>query len=94
MAQTQEVKGVATSIRTENGYTAVRYHNTDVVQFNNEKIILNTGGHKTRTTKLRMNQTSNQYDLGYRVYAKNHEWYVDFKDETLEFENNMVLNRK
>ena len=81
MAQSQRVSGVATSIRTDSdGYTCVRYHQTDVVRFKGERIILNTGGWFTATTKLRMNQASNQFGLGFRVYQKNHEWFVSLRD--------------
>lgn len=76
MAQTSTVRGVATSIRTtEDGWTHIRYHNTDVVSFNEHRIILRTGGWKTVTTKLRMNQAARQFKLGYGVSQKNHQWY-------------------
>lgn len=42
----------------DEGYTNVVYHETAVVKFNAEKIILNSGGWRTNTTKLRMNQAS------------------------------------
>jgi len=77
MEQTTEVKGIATSIRDEDGWIVVRYHNTDVVKFNADKVILNSGGWQTVTTKVRMNQAANQFGLGYYVYQKNHIWYVN-----------------
>ena len=81
MGQTQRVSGVATSIRRDqDGYTCVRYHQTDVVRFKDESIILNTGGWFTATTKVRMNQASNQFGLGFHVYQKSHEWFVRMED--------------
>lgn len=77
MPQTKEVRGVATTVRTEGKTTHVRYHATDVVSFNDEEITLRAGGHLTYTTKLRMNQTATQYNLGFRVFQKNKEWFVD-----------------
>ncbi|KKM66060.1 hypothetical protein LCGC14_1484950 [marine sediment metagenome] len=76
MTQTWKIRGRATRITTENGTTRVRYHDTDVVVFDDETIMLNTGGWRTVTTKTRMNQTANQYDLGFSVYQKNFEWFV------------------
>jgi hypothetical protein len=83
-----------TAIFTANGMTHVRYHQTSVVSFDSTKIKLDTGGWKTHTTKLRMNQASNQYGLGYRVYQKDFEWYADFKGREIPFDGNgLVLKR-
>ena len=71
----------------------VRYHQTDVVKFNHEKIILNSGGWNTFTTKTRMNQASNQFGLGYYVYQRDFDWYVDYNGRTLEFFRHMELDR-
>jgi hypothetical protein len=56
--------------------TIVRYHDTDVVSFNRDGILLNHGGYKTATTKRRMNQVSEAFNLGFKVYQKNFEWFV------------------
>lgn len=94
MSQNKEVKGVATSVYTdENGAQCVRYHETVVFQRTAEgSIILRTGGWRTATTKLRMNQAFNQFDLPYSVYQKKSDWFVwirgtdthiPFDDDTL-----------
>jgi len=80
MSQTHRVSGVFTSIRVDDvGYTCINYRGTDVVKFNQDEIILNTGGWRTFTTKLRMNQAAHQFNLGYSVFQKNYEWYVAWK---------------
>jgi len=62
---------VATKIRRdENGNVFVRYHNTDVVTITDHSVILNHGGWITRTTLRRMNQASEQWNLGYRVFQR------------------------
>lgn len=90
MPQTQRVSGVATSIRGEEGRTIIRYHNTDVVSFNDKDVILNTGGWKTATTKTRMNQASNQFGLGYQVSQKKGDWFVDYKGQTIPFDSDSL----
>ena len=65
-----------TTVRTKLGVTTVRYHSTDVVQFDNALIHLDTGGWKSNTTKLRMNQTANQFGLNFQVYQHKFEWFV------------------
>ena len=82
-----------TSIVTLEGMTNVVYHNTAVVQFNNDKIVLNSGGWDTRTTKTRMNQASSQYGLGFEVYQVNFSWYVDYDGDTIPFTDGMILDR-
>ena len=93
MASLQKVGTHKTSIYTEAGFTQVRYVNTAVVKFNSEKIILNSGKWKTVTTKTRMNQASNQFDLGYRVFQKDSNWFVEWKGETLDFFDGIELTR-
>lgn len=96
MSQTQEVRGVATSIRTENGWTIIRYHSTDVVKFNDKQIILDSGGWLTATTKTRMNQAANQFDLGFHISQRNFKWFVvDLRidHEALDFQDGMTINR-
>ena len=93
MTQQQRVGTHKTSIVTLEGMTSVVYHSTAVVQFNSDKIILNSGGWETATTKSRMNQASNQYGLEFEVYQVNFSWYVDYKGETIPFRDMMRLNR-
>lgn len=92
MSQTQRLSGVATSIRREGNDMCVRYHDTDVVRFDDPrlKIVLNTGGWKTATTKTRMNQASNQFGLEYEVYQKKGDWFVDYKGKTIPFDNDVL----
>ena len=74
-----------TSIINNNSITSVCYHNTEVVKITDNKIILNSGGWLTATTKRRMNQASLTYGLGFSVYQVNYSWYVDYKgDKTPE----------
>jgi len=75
----------ATTVRTEEGVIIVRYHLTDIVKIEADRITLDTRGYFTNTTKNRMNQVSQVFELGYRVYQKKGEWYVDYKDETFQF---------
>ena len=93
MTQTQRVGTHKTSIVQLEGLTSVVYHSTAVVQFNHDKIILNSGGWDTRTTKTRMNQASSQYNLGFEVYQVNYSWYVDYDGETIPFADGMILDR-
>jgi hypothetical protein len=41
-----------------------------------------------------MNQASNQFGLGYQVYQKDWQWYVDFDGQTIDFHDGMELTRQ
>lgn len=82
-----------TTIFTEGDVTHVVLHSTKVVSFNKYRITLNTGHRKTVTTKSRMNQAAETFNLGYRVFQKNFVWYVrvpsgktiQFTESTMSF---------
>lgn len=103
MSQTSRVGKTATKIFKTvewngNGafsVTIVQYHDTAVVTFCDEWIKLNSGGWRTKTTKLRMNQTANQFDLNFDVFQKDYQWFVrDVVVGTLvPFEDGMILQR-
>ena len=77
MATMQRVGTTATSITRHDGILRVTYHGTDVVTVGpNGSVGLSTGGWRTVTTKARMNQASNQFDLGYTVYQEKGDWFV------------------
>ena len=85
-----------TAIYSDNGTTKVILYSTKIVEWNHNRdsIILNNGGWMTVTTKRRMNQVAEQFDLGFTVYQKDFEWYVVLNGQTLPFENGMELRRE
>jgi len=93
MAQMYRIGKHATSVFDDDGVMTVVYHDTAVVRFDEKKIILASGGWETQTTKTRMNQASNQFGLGYSVFQRNFEWFVEWKGEILPFHSGMVLKR-
>ena len=105
MAKTDKVGTHKTAIYHSDGYTCIRYHSTEVVKFNTDEIILNSGGWHTVTTKLRMNQASYQFGLGFYVHQRQFEWFVTSKDtvrmnfvtngnRTYDFKDGMILERQ
>jgi len=75
----------ATTVRTEEGVIFVRYHLTDIVKIEVDRITLDTRGYFTSTTKRRMNQAAETYELGYVVYQRKGKWYVNYKNEVFQF---------
>lgn len=95
MSQTHTVGQRATTVaRGTDGALRVTYHSTDVVTVHkNGSITLNTGGWRTATTKLRMNQASNQYGLGFQVWQKDFSWFVEWKGKSLPFDDYTITLR-
>ena len=85
-----------TAIYSDNGTIKVILYSTKIVEWNHNRdsIILNNGGWMTVTTKRRMNQVAEQFDLEFTVYQKDFEWYVVLNGQTLPFENGMELRRE
>lgn len=93
MGRMHRVSHNNTSIVRQNDAGAVILHGTPVVTWDKDRIILNSGGWRTTTTKARMMQASNQYGLGYCVFQRAGEWYVTFKGAILPFKDGMTLKR-
>ena len=69
------------------GSVSIELHSTKVVVlYPNGLVKLQTGGWQTVTTKDRINQYS-----PYKVYQRNHEWYVRKGEKVLPFLENMVI---
>jgi len=93
MTQQYRIGKVATHIHRDGDKVTVYYHDTPVVSFDDNRIVLKNGGWYTATTRTRMNQVSNTYGLGYGVYQRNFKWYVDYAGKKCEFEEGMALKR-
>jgi hypothetical protein len=94
MAQQHHLGTRATNVSTREGTTYVRYHATDVVAFNQTTITLRSGGWRTQTTKNRMNQAASQFDLGFTVFQKDFDWFVDLPNgKRVDFAEGMQIAR-
>ena len=93
MAQQHKVGSVHTAIqRSRDGITRIVYHSTAVVEIAPDgSVTLDSGGWRTSTTKTRINQASNQFALGFQVYAKAGSWYVHFDGRDLPFSDGMTI---
>ena len=88
----QTIGKVATTIKHDGDFTTVRYHDTDVVTFTNEKVTLDSGGWRSPTTKVRMNQASNQFNLHFDVFQKDFDWFVSLPNcRIVPFKDDMVF---
>ena len=82
-----------TTVSHSDGKTRVTYHSTDIVAWDNDQIVLQSGGWQTVTTKRKMNQAAAQFGLDFSVYQKDFCWYVVKDGKTLDFKDGMIINR-
>ena len=83
-----------TTVSYSQDYTRVVFWTTEIVRFNSQEIVLNTGGWHTATTKRRMNQVSDSFGLGFHVYQEDFIWYVSVNGEVIPFEDGMTIERR
>lgn len=81
-------------------YIIVTLHNTDIVKIKRNKnkgghrwtdIYLDSGGYNTATTRRRMNEVSEAFGLGFRVYSKKHQLHVEHKGMIESFNEKISL---
>lgn len=94
MPNAYKFSGVLTHVfYEEDGSVRGVYRGTAVcVMSKDGKVRLWSGGYRTYTTKLRMNQFSNQFCNGrFSVYQKGGNWFVTTKDGTIPFVDGMEV---
>lgn len=87
MSQMSKVSKNNTIIRTEDGVTSVALHGTEIVWFGPGTIVLKHAGYKTATTRNRMTQVSNQFNLGFGIQQIKGAWFIIFKGHKIPFDN-------
>ena len=60
----------------DNDNGSVIYTNTNIVDWDEDSIKLNSDGWQTVTTKKKMNQTSEMFGLDFQVFQKDFDWFV------------------
>lgn len=82
-----------TTVSEEDNQKCVKLYDTEIVRFDQNVIVLDSGGYFTKTTKNRINEVSREFDLGIYVSQKGGNWYVEVGDKVIDFENKMEIKR-
>ena len=83
-------------INYKDGSEAIRLHNTDIITFKGNKIILNSGGWRTHTTKARINEYLPE---GLNLFQQNNIWYISRDNnynikEAIVYYDNITFNKE
>jgi hypothetical protein len=73
----------------EGNRIAIRLHDTNIMTFEGNEIILDSGGWQTRVTKDRMNDYLPS--VGYHIEQKNYEWTLVHGDERIPFKDGIRI---
>ena len=73
--------------------STVVLHRTAIAVYDhkNEALKLNSGGYTTNTTKSRLNAILDEVKYGCKVFQKQWNWFVSYRDETASFWDGMIL---
>ena len=67
----------------------IRLHSTNILEFDDNQVKLDSGGWETVTTKDRMNK---YLPNDIKVFQKDYKWYVSYHGTGLDFKDGMVLD--
>lgn len=80
-----------TYLLNTNGVITIRLHNTDVLTIAKDKLVLNSGGYRTHTTKGRLNDL---LPPGYSLCAENGLWYLATPSEIYTYADGITITSK
>ena len=69
----------------------VYLHGNHIATVKDNSILLFDGGWQSNTTKSRLNALCYEFSYGARVFQKNFEWFVGYKNLTEDFVNGFEL---
>ena len=70
-------------------------HRTAIAVYDhkNQALKLNTGGWATVTTKSRLNAILSELITGARVFQRDFIWYLNYNNQTHDFNDGMILSQ-
>jgi len=69
----------------------VYLHGNHIATVKSNSIIIKDGGWQSNTTKSRLNALLDEFSYGMRVFQKNYEWFVSYKNVKEDFVSGMEL---
>ena len=80
-----------TTVQHDGDETFVFLHGNHIATVRHHSILLFDGGWQSNTTKSRLNALLDEFSNGMRVFQKNWEWFVGYKNVKEDFVNGMEL---
>ncbi len=80
-----------TSVNHDSEGANVYLHGNHIATVKDNSILLFDGGWQSNTTKSRLNALCYEFSYGARVFQKNFEWFVGYKNLCEDFVNGFEL---
>ena len=80
-----------TSVVFENGVSTVKLYGYKIAEIGETWLRIFDGGHRTHTTKSRLNAILRAHGNGESVLQKNWDWFISTAEGNIEFENGLLL---
>tara|TARA_B100001741_G_C16545675_1_gene596565 strand:+ start:547 stop:864 length:318 start_codon:yes stop_codon:yes gene_type:complete len=80
-----------TSVSHDSEGANVYLHGNHIATVKDNSILLFDGGWQSNTTKSRLNALCYEFSYGARVFQKNFEWFVGYKNVSEDFVNGFEL---
>tara|TARA_Y100000401_G_C8227631_1_gene176524 strand:- start:231 stop:548 length:318 start_codon:yes stop_codon:yes gene_type:complete len=80
-----------TSVNHDSEGANVFLHGNHIATVKDNSILLFDGGWQSNTTKSRLNALCYEFSYGARVFQKNFEWFVGYKNVSEDFVNGFEL---
>ena len=84
-------KNTSVHFDPETGVSIVRLHGNKIAEVSDNDMTIFDGGWQTTTTKSRLNALLDEFSYGMRVFQKNWEWFVSYKNVSEDFYSGMEL---
>jgi len=81
----------ATTVSMIDDALTVVFHSTPIVRVFEDRIELNNGGFFTKTTKVRMNQASMAFNLGFEIKQIKGNWFAFVGDIKIPFTGEKLI---
>ena len=85
--------GSNTMVRVSREVVEVFLHGNHIASLDTatHKLTIKDGGWQSNTTKSRLNALLDEFSYGMRVFQKNFEWFVSYKNVSEDFVSGMEL---
>tara|TARA_B100000965_G_scaffold392872_1_gene402956 strand:+ start:4573 stop:4938 length:366 start_codon:yes stop_codon:yes gene_type:complete len=80
-----------TSVQHDGAETFVYLHGNHIATVRQNSILLFDGGWQSNTTKSRLNALLDEFSYGARVFQRNFEWFVGYKNLKEDFVDGFEL---
>ena len=80
-----------TTVSHDNGEAFVYLHGNHIATIKDNSILLFDGDWQSNTTKSRLNALLDEFSYGARVFQKQFEWFIGYKNLTEDFANGYEL---